>query len=78
MEGNVLKYAVNARTFGFMNKAIDEWRANLNLIDKDDTTLLDYIELQITRSRGAALESTLRAYYNKVQRAGGKHRRELP
>ncbi len=78
VKGNIFKYAVNARTWGFLDKAIDEWNTDLNWIDSDQTTLLDYIERQITKNKETPIRSTLDNYYSKVRRAGGKHRRELP
>lgn len=77
-EGNILKYAISGRTFAFINKAIDEWHVNLNVVDKiDNTTVLDYVERQIGRMKGTIAENTLRNYYIKLRKAGARHAREL-
>lgn len=78
IEGNIMKYAINGRTFGFIDKAIDEWKINLNVVDKaDKTTVLDYVQMQIDKNRNSSFETTLQNYYNKLRKAGAKHSREL-
>lgn len=77
IEGNVLKYAMGTRTFGFLDMAIDEWKVNLNWIDKDGTTLLDYAAMQVAKTKGTSNEQVMKNYYGRIRKAGGKHRREL-
>ncbi len=77
VEGNILKYAISSRAFGLINSAIEEWRVNLNWIDPDGTTLLDYIGSQIPRTKGTPNERMIKIYYDRVRRAGGRHRHEL-
>lgn len=78
-EGNIYKYAISARTYGLIDKAIDEWGSDLNWIDSyDDTTLLDYVKKQIDRSRNTGQYATLNNYFNKLRLNGAKFRRELP
>ena len=78
IEGNILKYAIGTRTFGFIDQAIDEWKVNLNVIDKrDDTTVLDYVEMQMSKTKGTVNEAVIKSYYNRLRKAGAKHRREL-
>jgi hypothetical protein len=77
-KGNILKYAVNARAYGFINQAIDEWKVNLNVVDKNDnTTVLDYVEKQVQRAKGTSFEEELKIYYTRLKKAGAKHSREL-
>ncbi|USU13443.1 hypothetical protein NF701_06350 [Sphingomonadaceae bacterium OTU29THOMA1] len=77
IEGNIFKYAISSRAFGFINQSIDEWHVDLNWIDKDQTTLLDYVENQVSRARGTHNEEQLRNYYNKLKKNGAKHGSEL-
>lgn len=77
VEGNIFKYAISSRAFGFINQSIDEWHVDLNWIDKDQTTLLDYVENQVSRARGTHNEEQLRNYYNKLKKNGAKHGSEL-
>lgn len=75
--GSAIKYAVSMK---FEELLIDmvNWKVDLNRIDQaDGRTLLDYVSDQIASSRGLPSEPHLRSYYQMLQKAGAKHRREL-
>ncbi|USU13444.1 hypothetical protein NF701_06355 [Sphingomonadaceae bacterium OTU29THOMA1] len=76
-KGNIFKYAINARAYGFVNQAIDEWAVDLNWIDSDGTTLLDYVARQIDRAAGTTFERELRIYYERIAKHGGRLRTDL-
>lgn len=78
-EGSVLKYAIETRTFNFLDNATRFWRVELNFIDEaDGATTLDYLADRILENRGKPLGVTLRDYYDKLRRYGARHCRELP
>ena len=75
--GNIIKYAVNNGFDQFLYDMI-EWKIDLNKVDETDKrTVLDYVEYQIGRNKGNALESRHRGYYDLLRKAGAKHAREL-
>lgn len=76
-EGNILKYAVADKFEEFLEDAI-KWKLDLNKVDfYDQMTLLDYIEYNISRAKGSALEARYQKYYNMFRKAGAKHKKEL-
>lgn len=77
--GSVLKYAIETRTYTFLDNATRFWRVDLNLVDDaDGATVLDYLSDRILENRGSALEPTLRNYYDRLRHYGARHCRELP
>lgn len=75
--GNLLKFAVAKRFEEFIDDAID-WGVNLNRIDPlDHRTLLDYVEYEIQRNKGNALEEELKGYRENLRAAGAKYAKEL-
>ena len=78
VQGNILKYAVNYRFNSFIEDAAQVWRVPLNTVDESDgRTVLDYVEDELKKYKGMALESNLKAYYKILRRGGAKHVREL-
>lgn len=77
INGSVIKYAVNKKFDEFIDDLI-LWKVNLNHVDKGDgRTLLDYIQHQINRNKGNALESKLKSYFDQVRAEGAKFASEL-
>lgn len=75
--GNLIKFAVNMKYDEFILDVAD-WKVNFNKVDKTDgRTVLDYVQMQIDRSKGLSIESKLRDYYRILRQAGAKHRAEL-
>lgn len=77
INGSVIKYAVNMKFDEFILD-MAEWQVNLNKVDEfDKRTVLDYVEYQMERMKGAPSELILKNYYRILRDAGAKHNREL-
>lgn len=77
--GNPLKYAIETRTYTFLDNATRFWGVELNFVDETDgATVLDYMSDRILENQGSALEPTLRNYYDRLRRYGARHCRALP
>lgn len=77
LDGSVLKYAVIKNFEDFLNDAAN-MKLDLNKIDKSDgRTVLDYLKYQIERNKGNELENMYQRYYDKLSKAGAKHKSEL-
>lgn len=77
-EGNLLKYSVSSRSYDFLVHAIEEWQLELNFIDPaDQSTVLDYVELELARNVGNSNAATLQEYVWGLRQAGAKHCFEL-
>lgn len=75
--GSAIKLAVSLKFDAFMFD-ISRWKVNLNKVDSaDNRTVLDYIKMQIERNKGNSLEPKLQGYYDRLKKAGAKHRDEL-
>lgn len=76
-EGNLIKLAVSNRFDMFIND-VTKWGVNLNRVDQvDRLTVLDYVQKQLERNKGKAIEGRLQKYYNQIRAAGGKFASEL-
>jgi hypothetical protein len=76
--GHILKLAVERNSRDFINDAVRKWKVNLNHVDPaDQKTVLDYIESELTKSRGTSLEPVLQRYFTLFRTNGAKHKREL-
>ena len=76
--GHVLKYAVKMRNSDFISLTAQVWKVNLNAVDESDGwTVLDYVKKEMERTKGSSIESTMRAYYSILRKAGAKHKSEL-
>jgi hypothetical protein len=86
--GNLMKWAINRDDWYFLHLAIDVWGLNLNHVDIQGMTELDYARYEIDKhnddppylgveyKRGRMLK--LQRYYDHLRKGGGKHRSELP
>jgi hypothetical protein len=75
--GNVLKLAVDRSSTDFLTDAVRRWKLDVNQVDADGTTVLDFVDSQIASSSSADRQDTLKRYRNWLLQAGGKHAREL-
>lgn len=76
--GSIIKFAINSSFDEFLDD-ITTWKVNLNKVDEyDGGTTLDYINVQLERNRGNAIEGRLRIYYKLLRESGAKHKSELP
>ena len=76
-DGNIIKFAVSS-TFDDLIYDVTKWGVNLNRVDKyDKKTVLDYIQFQLNKNKGTAIEGTLQKYFKQVRAAGGKFASEL-
>ncbi|HYG27131.1 MAG TPA: hypothetical protein VD906_09505 [Caulobacteraceae bacterium] len=65
--GSLLKYAVKAGELGFVYTAVAKWLVPLNQIDPSDgRTLLDYVDLEVTRNEGTDLGELLKQTYRPL------------
>lgn len=77
INGNLIRLGVSHRFDPFINDVL-KWGVNLNRIDQDNKTELDYIQEQREKFKGTSVEARLNRYYQRFQAAGAKHRSELP
>ena len=76
--GSILKLAVERDSSNFINDAVRRWKVNLNHVDSvDNKTVLDFIEAEMTRSRGTPNENIMRRYHNLFRTNGAKYSREI-
>lgn len=76
-KGNLIKYAIQRRFEDFIDDVID-WGVDLNRIDPlDKRTVLDYVDYELERKKGSAVESELKRYKENLRKAGAKYAREL-
>jgi hypothetical protein len=76
--GSLLKFAVSRNSDRFLGDVLN-WGLALNHIDPaNGRTVLDYIQGEIARNRQAAVQRTLRRYYQMLRERGAMHRREMP
>lgn len=77
VNGSVIKYAASKNIDSFIRDVI-KWQIDLNKIDESDNrTILDYVKVNLERSKGGVLEKKFRYYYDLLRAAGAKHRDEL-
>ena len=77
-KGNIIKTAVSSDFYPFINKIISEWKIPLNTIDKgDNRTVLDYVKNELDKNKGTPSEGYLKGYYDRLRKAGAKHKSEL-
>ncbi len=73
--GSIIKYAMNSLFDDFIENVLN-WGVNLNKVDEDGQTPLDFLRDRINRS-GSNSQRRLQAYYDQLRAAGAKHRSEL-
>lgn len=76
--GSVFKYAVSGKVTAFIDDAI-YYKFDLNFVDKaDDRTVLDYTRDEIKKHMETSeTKKVLEGYYQKLRKAGAKHKSEL-
>lgn len=75
--GHILKLAVNRSSTRFIKDAARKWKVDLNHVDADGKTVLDYVEEEIAASKGTSRESTLKTYLQVFRASGAKYKKEL-
>ncbi|HEY1020415.1 MAG TPA: hypothetical protein VGE25_15530 [Sediminibacterium sp.] len=77
-KGNIVKWGVSYQFDDFINDII-KWGINLNKVDESDgRTALDYTLFHVERNKGNAMEEVYQDLYDRLRKAGAKHRKELP
>lgn len=74
--GSIIKFAINQYFDDFVDDVI-AWKVNLNRVDADGQTVLDYLQSKIERNRDNQTSKIFSAYYDRLRRAGAKHKSEL-
>lgn len=75
--GSLIKFAVASKFDNFIEDVI-EWKVNLNKVDStDQNTVLDYVKVHIDRNKGNPIAQKLQIYYDRLKKAGAKHKSEL-
>lgn len=75
--GSLIKFAVCLKFDEFITDVVD-WKVDLNKVDAaDGRTVMDYLLEHIKRSEGLPYQKSLEKYYEKLRKAGGKHRIDL-
>lgn len=75
--GNIIKFAVDMTFDSFISDMV-LWKVDLNKVDETDgRTVLDYVQYQIERAKGSALEPRISFYYRTLKLGGAKHKHEL-
>lgn len=72
--GSVIKFAVQY-IFDDYIKQVANWEIDLNHVDRDGQTLLDYVKMK--RDESEALRGRMQSYYDILRKAGAKHKSEL-
>jgi hypothetical protein len=76
-DGNILKFAVSNDFDDFITDVIN-WKVNLNRVDPTDgNTVLDYIKKHMEINKGNSLGQKYQIYYERLKKAGAKHKSEL-
>jgi hypothetical protein len=76
--GNVLKYALKMDEFFFLGLAVEVWEVNLNSIDNDNETLLDYLKSEMERTKSSEdYRVRYQDLYKDLRKRGARHRRGL-
>lgn len=74
---HILKAAVYLLDLNLLRNAI-QWKLNLNYIDTDDRTLLDYVKSKVSESISSDERRSYNDIYNLLKGAGAKHRVDMP
>lgn len=76
--GDLLKYAIETRSFGLVENAMAAWHLDLNRIDPADCrTLLDFVTLKLAQNKGTHLEPILTVYAARLRQAGARNASEI-
>lgn len=75
--GSIVKYAINQYFDDFLDDVV-AWKVNLDKVDSyDGGTVLDYLKAKIERNKENQTSVILKAYYDRLRKAGAKHKSEL-
>ncbi len=74
---HILKAAVFLLDTNLIRNVI-KWKLNLNYIDTDDQTLLDYVKFKVSESTSRDQRRAYNDIYNMLKSAGAKHRVDMP
>lgn len=74
--GNIIKATIFKGNKDFM-KLLIEWKVNLNRVDIDGRTALDYIDDQLKRETRPAITSNLKYFQRHLIHYGAKRKSEL-
>jgi hypothetical protein len=77
-DGNILKVAVDRSSSDFLTDVVRRWRLDVNQVDADGKTVLDFVDEEIATSGVEGRKDTLRRYRNWIIQAGGKRASDLP
>lgn len=78
IDGNMLKFAASARFEDFLFDAAMIWKVDLNRVDPGDgRTVLDYVQKELDKYKGTAIEPKLRSYFDMLRSSGAKFSSEL-
>lgn len=76
-DGNILKLAVDRSSTDFINDSVRRWKVNLNHVDADNKTVLDFIDEERTKALGTPRHAILNRYFNIFRSNGAKFKREI-
>lgn len=77
--GNILRLALEKGANEFINDATRRWRLDLNAVDQHDgATALDYVDRELSKSRGTTSEAIWQRHKNLLIQHGAKPARDLP
>ena len=76
--GNILKYALEQRSYPILEDAMSRWKIDLNYIDPADCrTLLDFGEWKLAQTKGTPLENSVAGIVERLKAAGARHASEV-
>lgn len=76
-DGSILKLAVDRSSTEFLTSAIRRWDLDLNQIDSDGKTVLDFVEDELAKAAGSSRERTLQRYRNWLLSGGARRAVDL-
>ena len=76
--GSILKLAVDSSNSEFLNDVARRWKLELNQVDRDGETVLDFVTRELEKAAGSPRADTLRRYRNILESAGARRARDLP
>lgn len=76
--GNLLKYAIASNSFELLDDVLDVWRLDPNMLDRNNETVLDYIETNFSQYHDTEIGRSLVHYHEKLIKHGALHARDVP
>lgn len=77
-DGSILKLAVDSSNSEFLTDVVRRWQLDLNQVDRDGETVLDFAVRELEKAAGTPREDTLRRYRNWLESGGARRARDLP